>query len=192
MKPRHATFLLTMLLATGCNGKTASNHNLQAGLNHYLQRQEPCPGYTTTSFPIITTALSPRTDLEALASVDLVRKTSLVSDGTGQIRYDLTDKGRKSTFAGESLHAGEPNVFCFGEIEVDKITNFTEPSEVDGMHVTRVTYTRKLIHRPSWSTDPAVQKAFPSYNPAGYEDTVRTTGMILTNQGWRLPEDQTN
>ena len=192
MRLWQTSFLLAALTAAGCNSKTANNSNLEAGLNHYLRHQEPCAGYTANSFPLMTSAMAPRSDLEVLAAVGLVQKSSFVNNGSTEIRYDLTDKGRNSTFSGESLRSGEPNVFCFGEIEVNKITNFTEPSEADGMHVTRVTYTRKLTHRPSWSTDAAVQKAFPSFNPAGYEDAVRTTGMILTNQGWRLPEDQTN
>ena len=182
------TAVLT-LAVTGCNRNNATNSNLEEGLNHYLSHLQPCPGYTASSFPTNSYAINPRADLEALASVGLLSKSTFLVNGSDQIRYDITDKGRKSTFSGDLPKTGEPKVFCFGRIEVDHITSFTEPAEADGMHVTRVTYTRKLTHRPSWADDPAILKAFRNYAPAGYEDKPQTSGMILTSEGWRLPDD---
>ena len=191
MSVKRMAYVISLLaILSGCDSKTASDANLEKGLNHYLKRLEPCSGYKATSFPMTASVGSPRTDLEALARVGLVSKTAAAVNGVQQIRYDITAKGRSSTFAGESIRAGEPNVFCFGEIEVDSISNFTEPAEADGMHVTRVTYTRKLTHQPSWAKDAAVQKAFPAYSAAGYETNPQTSGMILTSEGWRLPNEE--
>ena len=178
----------------GCDRKAATESNLTDGLNHALARLEPCPGLTASNFPITANAISPRADMEALAGAGLVSKASFLVNGTDQIRYDLTEKGRDSTFAGDKIPGdvqtpGQAKLFCFGRIEVDKVLNFTEPAEAEGMHVTRVTYTRKLTHQPGWATNAAVLQAFPSYNPTGYERNKLTTGMVLTSEGWRLPDD---
>ena len=59
------------------------------------------------------------------------------------------------------------------------------------MHVTRVTYTRKLTHQPGWAANAAVLQAFPNFDPQSYERNQLTTGMVLTSTGWRLPDDTT-
>lgn len=188
---------LAVLLAAGlpgCNHKTANDSNLTDGLNHSLAYIQPCPGYIASSFPMTANAVSPRADLEALSGAGLVSKAQFLVNGTDQIRYDLTDKGRKSTFTGDKLPGGteasaQAKLFCFGRIEVDKIISFTEPAEAEGMHVTRVTYTRKLTHQPGWATNTAVQQAFSNFDPKGYQRNQLTTGMVLTSSGWRLPDD---
>ncbi len=184
--------LLTTALAVGCDTKTANNANLQQGLDHYLSHIEPWPGFTANSFPMTAFANNPRRDLEALAGVGLVSKSLLTVNNTEQIRYDITAKGRASTFPGKSLRMGEPNIFCFGTLAVDQVTNFTEPAEADGMHVTQVSYTRKLTHQPSWASDAAIELAFPNYRSEGYAAHPQTTGMVLTSQGWRVPEDESH
>ena len=188
---------LTALLAAGlfgCNHKAANEGNLTDGLNHSLAYIQPCPGYTASSFPMTANAISPRADLEALAGAGLVSKAQFLVNGTDQIRYDLTDKGRDSTFTGDTLpgatrESAQAKLFCFGRIEVDKIVSFTEPAEAEGMHVTRVVYTRKLTHQPGWATNTAVGQAFSNFDPKGYQRNQLTTGMVLTSNGWRLPDD---
>jgi hypothetical protein len=190
IRPNLPLAFFAVTLTAGCNTQTANNANLQKGLDHYLSHIEPCLGFTARSFPMTTPGNSPRRDLEALSDVGLVSKSLLTANNMEQIQYDITPKGRASTFPGKSLHMAEPNVFCFGLIAVDQITDFTEPAEADGMHVTRVTYTRKLTHQPSWASDPSIQLAFPNFRPEGYAAHPQTTGMVLTSQGWRVPEDE--
>ena len=178
----------------GCDRKTANDRNLTDGLNHALAHMEPCPFYTVSEFPITANAISPRADLDALTGVGLLTQSRFLVNGTDQIRYDLTDKGRDSTFTGETSPGNtqtptQAKLFCFGRLEVDKIINFTEPAEAEGMHVTRVTYTRKLTHQPGWVTNTAVLKAFPNFDAKAYERNKLTAGMVLTSDGWRLPDE---
>ena len=178
----------------GCDHQKATDGNLADGLNHSLAHLEPCPGYTASSFPMTANAISPRADLEALAGAGLVSKARFLVNGTDQIRYDLTDKGRDTTFTGEKAPGetetpAQAKLFCFGRLEVDKILTFTEPAEAEGMHVTRVTYTRKLTHQPGWATDKAVLDALPNFAPDKYAKNQLTTGMVQTSNGWRLPDD---
>ena len=190
-------FALATLLGMGllgCSHNAATDSNLAAGLDHSLAYIQPCPGYTAASFPMTANAISPRADMEALAGVGLVSKAQFLVNGTDQIRYDLTDKGRDTTFSGDEAPSNMQNpkqkkLFCFGRITVGKIVTFTEPAEAEGLHVTRVTYTRKLTHQPSWATNATVLQVFPNFDPKGYERNQLTTGMVLTNSGWRLPDD---
>ena len=78
---------LVLVAVLGCDTKAANKANLEKGLEHYLQHMEPCPGYTSASFPITTAVNSPRRDLEALAGVDLVSKSQVNNNGAAQIQY---------------------------------------------------------------------------------------------------------
>ena len=189
MKPVHTVFLLSLLWSAGCDTKAANDANLENGLNHYLGQMEPCLGYTVRSFPLIRRTGGTDTALDALTEAGLLTRTQTVQNGTAQDQYDLTGKGKDTNFPGHSVRKGDPGLFCFGVIQVDKIANFTEPAEADGMHVTRVTYTRKLVHQPSWAKNPAIQEAFPNYAAEGYGLHPQTSGMMLTSHGWRVIND---
>ena len=189
MKHFFATALFSLLVVTGCDNKAANDSNLEKGLNHYLGQMEPCLGYTARSFPILRRTGGTDTALEALTAAGLLSRTQTTQNGTVQDQYDLTGKGKDTLFPGHSIRKGDPSLFCFGEIQVDAISNFTEPAEADGMHVTRVTYTRKLVHQPSWAKNAAIQKAFPNYAAEGYGSHPQTSGMMLTSHGWRVVND---
>ncbi len=114
---------------------------------------------------------------------------SIINKKVPGTRYTLTKDGEK--FFKRDLTPSDTsrkiNGFCLGEIEIDKVINFTEPENQLGTTVSEVKYTYRIKNLPSWTEDSEVQASIPYVakmvqtkdNPA-----ESTTTLFLTNKGW--------
>ncbi|WP_262423152.1 hypothetical protein [Brevundimonas denitrificans] len=61
----------------------------------------------------------------------------------------------------------------------------TEPGEMAGVHMTRVTYRWRLDDIAPWANAPAIREAFPAIASALDEpEGEATETLILTDSGW--------
>jgi hypothetical protein len=92
--------------------------------------------------------------------------------------FSLTEKGKQS-------YAGPPKFeFCYGVAEATKIEEFTEPADMFGAHITRVTFVAGVHDRADWSSDQGVQKLYRIVKPGSQGVAV----LELTSEGWRVRE----
>ncbi|MGI2906812.1 hypothetical protein [Tolypothrix sp. VBCCA 56010] len=133
--------------------------------------------------------------LKALTKVGVVSKSEVAikrpiyNDTIPATRYTLTKDGEK--FFKKDLKTFDKskkiNAFCFGEVELDKIVNFTEPTDFFGRTVSEVKYTYRIKNLPSWTSDSQVQALIPAVarmvqtkdKPAEVK-----AALFLTGNGW--------
>ena len=191
MKSKLPLTLLFLLAALGCDQKSGGSSGIEDGLNHYLANQPVCFDERLSSFP--TQPMSPRPEYEAFAAAGLLRK-DVAANGVDVV-YTLTDEGRTTQFKPrEGDPARDPNLFCGGVMKVDKILNYTEPADGNGVRETHVTFTTKLGNVPKWVSNPAIQISFPNWAPVTLSNPARakalsvqrkTATLQLTHNGWR-------
>jgi hypothetical protein len=71
---------------------------------------------------------------------------------------------------------------------VTSIDSFTPPAAVDGQQTTQVSYHYKMRDVPGWADSDAMRKAFPALAKATAPDAQGQTTVVLTMNGWRVPE----
>ena len=92
-------------------------------------------------------------------------------------RYELTTFGKRV-----------PPRFCYGHRVVTSIDSFTPPAPVDGQQTTQVSYHYKMRDIPGWADSDSMRKAFPVLAKTTAPDAQDTKGVVLTMNGWRVPE----
>ncbi|PWC10087.1 membrane lipoprotein lipid attachment site-containing protein [Brenneria corticis] len=86
---------------------------------------------------------------------------------------EVTDKGQQVDFWDKKDGA------CVGHRVVAEITNWTEPSEADGLKVTQVSYTWKLADVPGWVD----KDAFSGVKGMAEPEEAKIV-LVKTNNGW--------
>lgn len=110
--------------------------------------------------------------------------------------YFTTEKMRKKLY--QDNDDKHKFFFCSkGKFAVDKIIDFTKPSEFFGRTITDVTYTVKANFVDDWANSKEIQEAFKaSFDKVGrqyYKNTERwdydgkpfSIRLTLTNKGWK-------
>lgn len=202
----HRKILPLVILATalvGCSDpKKASEDNFEKATQAWLDTAYPkC--FLVSTFPVESKEFditNTNKTLHALAGagvlkeVELSRKeipASMFQQASTQVQYsyDLTDEGRKYYKAdAQKMRDGTtaPGL-CIGKAKVDKIEQFSEPGDMMGQKISRVTYTYKVDDLPKWAGDEAVVATNRELAPmAASKDTPikETRAFILTNNGW--------
>lgn len=180
-------------LSSGCSKTAPNESNFRASINRILKVHPLCIGfYFAKSFP-----LTQRNDkfLDLMASKGLL---STMSAPYNQVTYNLTDTGRMTSMRQAVQGFGpatiEDRYFCYSEMKVDKIVNYTEPSNVMGQTLVVVSYIWKPVNGlPSWATDPKVADAVGDVQLQSLQTGDKSkTGerkadatLIQTHNGWR-------
>jgi hypothetical protein len=166
-----AIFLIGVMTFTGCeleekskasvessnNKKEANRENFKKILNNYNSRH--CAMIEESSFPKeYPKSVGARYDrLEALEKVGLLNSTpvkttkGLMPPATPEIgkQFTLSEMGKKFYTKHQiKMHSYEG--FCIGNYKVEKITNFTKPTEKRGYTISKVKYTKKLTNISSF------------------------------------------
>ena len=81
-----------------------------------------------------------------------------------------------------------PARFCYGHRVITSIDSFTPPAPVDGQQTTQVSYHYKMMDVPGWADSDTIRKAFPAFAKAAAPDAQGQTKVVLTMNGWRVPE----
>ncbi len=202
----HMKILPLVILATalvGCSDpKKASDSNFEKATQAWLDTAYPSC-FLMSAFPVESKEFDVTGNdkmLHALAGagvlkeVELSRKeiaASLFQPARTQIQYsyDLTDEGRKY-YKADAQKRRDGNTapgLCIGKAKVDKIEQFTEPGDMMGQKISRVTYTYKVDELPKWASDPTVVATHRELAPmVASKDTPikETRAFILTNNGW--------
>lgn len=190
-------------LLAGCSDpKKASEENFEKAAQAYVDTQYPkC--FVLTNFPYETPEFDmsgQSKTLHALAGVGLVKETelsrketpkTLFSEARTDIRYsyDLTDEGRKyyKDNAQKMMSGKTVAGLCVGTAKVVKVEQFSEPGDMMGQKISRVTYTYKVTGLPDWARNAEVLATSNDLKVAVASETVpikETRAMILTNNGW--------
>lgn len=202
MKKFVMPFVLVALAAfsAGCsNPKDANKENFAKAAQAYLDTTYPrC--YVTSNFPKkerIYEGKESKSIYHALAAAGILservsekaEKIAFLSSSYTEYEYDLTEEGKKfyregiaETFGGDSVGG-----ICFGKAKVSSIENFTEPSDMMGMRVSRVSYRYNVEDIPEWAKSAEVTAASSTIKEDVESDKKpieNMAGFILTDKGW--------
>ncbi|TVT84316.1 hypothetical protein [Pseudomonas sp. H3(2019)] len=196
---------LTILLAAlaGCSDpKKANEENFEKAAQTYLDTQYPqC--FVVTEFPTETKdfditgnnkALHALAQVGIIKEVELSRKEipkSLWQEQRTDIRYsfDLTDEGRKfyKNNAQKLMNGTTAGGLCVGKAQIVSVDQFSEPGDMMGQKISRVTYSYKVHDLPDWAHNEAVVATIRGLAPVVASEKTpikETRAMILTNNGW--------
>ena len=175
-----AALALGLILA-GCNEfKKPTAKNFTGALNTYFSNHDDCLFPSALRFPYEASTSATDVDknkagLDALTTAGLLK--SLEDKDIHVKRYELTTFGKRV-----------PPRFCYGHREVTSIDSFTPPATVDGLPTTQVSYHYKMREVPGWADSDSIRKAFPAFAKATAPDAQGQTKVVLTMNGWRVPE----
>lgn len=195
--------ILLAFLVAGCSDvKDANEKNFKTAVQAYLDTEYPY-GYLLINLPYtpnISSSDKILSTLDVLAKLGLVTKAEVSGEhipspasGEGSVKmiyaYELTDKGEifyKADIAKNWLNK-DLGGFAFGKAKVEKIINFTEPTDYFGYKVSHVTYTYSVSDIPEWAQDKDLLD-LDSTLKADVESqktpVQETDVFILTNSGW--------
>jgi hypothetical protein len=178
---RAAASLGLVLVLAGCNGfKKANTKNFTTALNYYFSHNDDCLFPSAIHFPYeastSTTDVNPRKKgLDALTAAGLLK--SLEDRDIHVKRYEMTPYG-----------SHVPPRFCYGHRVVTTIDNFTPPTVVNGQQTSQVDYHYKMMDVPGWADSDQIRKAFPTFAQETTGSPQGKTTLVLTVNGWRVPE----
>jgi hypothetical protein len=178
---RIATALTLGLILAGCEGfKKPTAKNFTGALNAYFSNHDDCLFSSSLRFPYeASTSTNDKNSnlksLDALEGAGLMK--SLEDKDIHVKRYELTNYGKRV-----------PPRFCYGHRVVTSIDSFTPPAMVDGQSTSQVSYHYKTMDIPGWADSDAMRKAFPALAKASSPDAQGRTAVVLTMNGWRVPE----
>jgi len=186
--------VLVTLALTGCSDqKSVSKSNFQRVINDQLKTEKLCiapltrvllAGNADNGFPVTVTM--DVAELNMLAKEGLLSTTpttavpqiSFERKPVPATTYSLTDKGKQS-------YSGPPNYqLCYGSPEATNVTEYTEPADSFGAHVTQVRFDVGVRDYAAWALDPALQKRFGTVNPKAKGIAL----LKLTSEGWKVTE----
>ena len=175
-----AALALGLILA-GCNDfKKPNERNFTGALNTYFSNHDDCLYPSALRFPYEastsgTDADKNKAGLDALTAAGLLK--SLEDRDIHVKRYELTTFGKRV-----------PPRFCYGHRVITSIDSFTPPTTVDGLPTSQVSYHYKMRDVPGWADSETIRKAFPNFAKATAPDAQGQTKVVLTMNGWRVPE----
>jgi hypothetical protein len=214
-KARFTLLLVLGLSQVGCSEdpKVASVANFETVLRaHHATTPTTCYHKFFEDFPLVIKTLSdskknpnngnPPELLGQLVKSGLLtqveKESTVVSrspaygpDGLVQktFAFDLTAEGSKWYVRAKVENGSRKSDggFCFGKEKVVKVEQFTEPADMFGMRISKVSYLLEIEEIPAWAKTEEIQKVMPQLRPAVLSSTqpIKKMGSLtLTNIGW--------
>lgn len=194
MKKIIITSLLLSLAACG-NPKEASEKNFEVAIQAFLDKGFPAC-LIVDKFPTDPNGWDlggKRAIYAEMEKMGLLTKTEEMkkqfkwSKPTLQTSYDLSAEGKKYYTVADEKIKGKQSGFCFGKAKVEKIIDFSEPSEMMGNKMSRVNYTFSVTDLPDWIKKPEITKLSEPIKKIveSAQSPIKADGtMMLTNKGW--------
>lgn len=118
--------------------------------------------------------------MDYLVDADIYDDKGVVREGEGEsavryYTYHLTDKGRRAFIDSPNGH-----LLCIGQLKVEKVNYYTEPTPANGITMSQVSYEAK-IKTESWARK--LLKDSPYHQGLTQPETRKIT-LVKTNQGW--------
>lgn len=107
-------------------------------------------------------------------------------------RYTLTEKGRhyiRNVTATDLFDAHSPKkpALCVGVKTLNEVQKWDGPMRLGDYAEATVYYSFRVVGLPDWTSNPAVQKAFPVLQQIGNGSPVDTRAILkLTSNGWEV------
>ena len=170
-----ATFMLA-----AC-GNEMSDRNLKEAINEGVKFRNVCLPFQLNVQNRLNNENPHQTTLGEPVIKLLKRLESGKRIGTGETAlhyavFTLTERGR-----GEIHLTQKGTLLCVGKQNAKKINYYTEPTTMDGLIVTNVSYQAKL-QPEKWANN--LLDDTP-YENLGKETTTQTATLVKTSQGWR-------
>jgi len=187
--------VLTPMIAGCHDSRAASNENFEKALQSHYDAHPVCVMLPVT-FPV---ELSPspmesmRPQLDALAKAGLLSTTTAQKPEPGKLAgytsYSVSPTG-KAVFRTDDEDFPGGTGLCFAKRKITKVESFTDPADLTGQKVSRVTYDYTLVDVAPWATDVGIETAFPEIKVIlAKPENQQTDGMILTSTGWKQERD---
>jgi len=134
-----------------------------------------------------------RPQLEALAKAGLLSTTTAQKAELGKLAgytsYSVSSTKTAAFRTGDEDFPGGTGL-CFAKRKITKIESFTEPADLMGPKVSRVTYDYTLDDVAPWAKDAGIEAAFPEIKSIlAQSNNQQTDGMVLTSTGWKQERD---
>lgn len=190
---------LTASALAGCSDpKSATDSNFKAAIQNYLDTQKPSISLSET-FP----AQVPKSNINEIQRLNILVNVGLLSAKEQKIKeqslfgstnmvpgivYTLTKDGK------EFSHRNKPQMlswggtdFFYGKYTVESISNYSEPSSVDGMKISNVNYTYEITDLADWfkKLEHTNNSSLLAGKSSSENKPIKgSTILILTNKGW--------
>lgn len=98
--------------------------------------------------------------------------------------YQATAAGNKFFVANGANTVGKHGAFCTGKYTVVEVDNFTEPSDMMGVELSRVAYRYKVDGADSWAKLEILRTNYDNFAEQAKEDIPGNATVTLTHDGW--------
>ncbi len=180
------------LLAACGDALDADKKNFQNVLQSYYDTHPVCTAVLFT-LPLELRSggdAARKRQLEPLVKAGLITvETIQKNESAGYLRYVPAALGGNAIRKGANSFLGGTDI-CFARRKIINVASFTEPGEVMGVTVSRVTYDYDLKDIEPWAKTAEIAAAFPQI-----ETMLAKSGnqaidvLVLTKQGWKLEHD---
>lgn len=200
--------VIALALLGASDLQAPNSQNFSAALEQHLKAAEPHDGqlcYVLGNYvpdhKVARVTTSSREDFDGVELYDAFVDAGLFESPTTHRpsknypnlidhTYAMTPKG--SALLQERVVPGMPGTvttaysLCVGQLKVDEVVKWTEPTPHNGVTQSQVTYRVHYADLPSWTSSPAVLAKYKrlTEKSAGPHE-IRAT-VVLTNLGWEV------
>lgn len=203
-------FLLAGVVAlTACDSaRRPSDGNFRKAIDQYLAKRGKVCTWIGRPFPVdvseseqkLQSGTGPQ--MAVLEVAGLVRSSDTITATPGIFgpgaprrvkRYEPTEAGMKYLQQVPAV-LGESAGFCYGDKTVDSIVKWSEPVATGPYSQSEVTYTYKIADLAPWAQRPDIQREFGDVRTTvnGVSKSNEVVDLQLTNQGWKVPVNETD
>lgn len=180
---------LTLVLAACGSAKDANKRNFGKAIQAYLDTQNGlCAAVPAQDLPftLANTGMfnqQYKQRADALVDAGLLnrRDTEIAAlfgpSMTPATEYQVSDMGKKYL-------VGQKSAFCTGKYALVEVDNFTDPSDMMGVKVSRVKFRYKVENLADWAHSERLRAAYQDFADPSQTDIPQDAALILTNDGW--------
>lgn len=183
---------IALNVAACSSPKVANKSNFSRAIQTYLDTKNglcaAIPGEGLTFTLVELDMVSDRRGADALVEAGLLSKRATevkhryldkMVPGT---EYQTTKKGKKFLVPkGADRYEA---AFCTGRYKVVSVDNFTEPSDMMGAKISRVTFRYTVEDAEDWARSEGVLANYRNFAKQTQGDISESAALILTNDGW--------